>query len=139
MFSHHGFIPTATTFVYSHLVSLKEFMHHCYPTTAGPTYCAVASMELMGVLDKVAVTRRQGLLEWCLNRQVYQSQCADSYYQARFSPPLSISMIRWIASHKFCVLYIMSMLFYYLWLVTAAYSRICLYGRSRGGSGGPGC
>ncbi len=33
-------------------------------------YCAVASLELMGVLDTLAVSRRQGLLEWCVSRQV---------------------------------------------------------------------
>lgn len=37
---------------------------------AGSTYCAVASMELMGVLDKLSAARREGLLEWCINRQV---------------------------------------------------------------------
>lgn len=37
---------------------------------AGPTFCAVASMKLMGTLDTMAATRREGLVEWCVNRQV---------------------------------------------------------------------
>lgn len=37
---------------------------------AGPTYCAVASLKLLGVLEKLPIPRRQGLLEWCVNRQV---------------------------------------------------------------------
>eukprot|EP00752_Nemacystus_decipiens_P009381 g8384.t1 len=37
---------------------------------AGPTYCAVASLELMGVLDALPAARRERLVEWCVNRQV---------------------------------------------------------------------
>ena len=37
---------------------------------AGPTYCAVASLELMGILDALPASRRQGLIEWCVHRQV---------------------------------------------------------------------
>ncbi|CAM9665926.1 unnamed protein product [Ascophyllum nodosum] len=36
---------------------------------AGSTYCAVASMELMGVLHGLSPARREGLVEWCVNRQ----------------------------------------------------------------------
>eukprot|EP00904_Undaria_pinnatifida_P007214 jgi/Undpi1/3622/HiC_scaffold_16.g06992.m1 len=37
--------------------------------TAGPTFCAVASMKLMGTLDSIDGRRREGLLGWCVNRQ----------------------------------------------------------------------
>ncbi|CAM9779071.1 unnamed protein product, partial [Ectocarpus fasciculatus] len=58
-----------------------EYVERCYDfdggigmapgreACAGPTYCAVASLKLLGVLEKLPIPRRQGLLEWCVNRQ----------------------------------------------------------------------
>ncbi|CAM9845467.1 unnamed protein product [Ectocarpus sp. 12 AP-2014] len=58
-----------------------EYVERCYDfdggigmapgreACAGPTYCAVASLKLLGVLEKLAIPRRQGILEWCVNRQ----------------------------------------------------------------------
>lgn len=49
-----------------------------HPKIAGPTYCAVASMELMGVLDKLDPARRERLVEWCVKRQVRYTFGVDS-------------------------------------------------------------
>eukprot|EP00903_Cladosiphon_okamuranus_P011080 g10459.t1 len=61
---------------------VAEYIERCYDfdggvglapgreACAGPTYCAVASLELMGILNALPASRRQRLLEWCVNRQV---------------------------------------------------------------------
>ncbi|CAM9267929.1 unnamed protein product [Hapterophycus canaliculatus] len=65
-----------------------EYIERCYDfdggiglapgreACAGPTYCAVASMQLLGVLDTLPLSRRRGLVEWCVKRQ-------DSGFQGR--------------------------------------------------------
>ncbi|CAM9301888.1 unnamed protein product [Scytosiphon promiscuus] len=59
-----------------------EYIERCYDfdggiglapgreACAGPTYCAVASLQLLGALDTLPTSRRRGLVEWCVKRQV---------------------------------------------------------------------
>ena len=36
----------------------------------GSTYCAVAALSLLGGLDRLPSSKRQGLVRWCINRQI---------------------------------------------------------------------
>lgn len=66
---------------------------HAQPS-AGSMYCAVASMELLGTLKSLPAKRREGIVEWCVKRQVstHVGPLADLYVFVASSAPAQVYM-----------------------------------------------
>lgn len=37
---------------------------------AGSTFCAIASLKLLDAIEDLSIKRKEGLIEWCVQRQV---------------------------------------------------------------------
>lgn len=59
----------------------------------GSTYCGVAALSLMGMLDKLGEDRLERLARWCLARQV-----ADSGFQGRPNKPEDTCYSFWVGA-----------------------------------------